>query len=198
MEDRVVSDQKEDFAAMLEASFQTKHLEKGELVEGVIVAIGTEVALIDVGGKGEAVLDVEELKNSDGEIEVAVGERIQAMVTSTAGGVKLSRKLVRGAATDRQLEDAFNSGLPVEGKVDRAVKGGYEVRIGKQRAFCPISQIDVRGADALAHEGNVYQFRIIEYKDGGRNIVVSRRVLLEEEQQANAAVMREKIVPELL
>jgi small subunit ribosomal protein S1 len=194
MEDCVVSDQEEDFAAMLEASFQTKHLERGESVEGVIVAIGAEVALIDVGGKGEAVLDIEELKNDEGEIEVAVGDRIQAMVTSTAGGVKLSRRLAGAAASNQQFEDAFHSGLPVEGKVDRAVKGGYEIRLGKQRAFCPISQIDVRGADALAHEGNVYQFRIIEYKDSGRNIVVSRRALLEEEQQANAAVMREKIV----
>src|ERR1019366_5451581 len=76
------------------------------------------------------------------------------------------------------------------------IKGGYEVRIGRQRAFCPFSQIDVRGADASAHEGHVYQFRIIEYKEGGSNIVVSRRALLEDEQRANAAEIRKKIVPD--
>jgi small subunit ribosomal protein S1 len=191
-----VSDpEEEDFAAMFEASLQANQLERGELVEGRIVAVGPEVALVDVGGKGEAVIDVAELKNTEGEIEVAVGDRIQAMVVSTTGGVTLSRRLAGAAASDRQFEDAFHSGLPVEGKVEREIKGGYEVRLGRNRAFCPISQIDVRGADAAAHQGNVYQFRIIEYKDGGSNIVVSRRALLEEEQRANAAAVREKIVP---
>jgi small subunit ribosomal protein S1 len=76
------------------------------------------------------------------------------------------------------------------------VKGGYEVRIGRHRAFCPMSQIDVtRSADPSAHEGCVYNFRIVEYKDGGRNTVVSRRALLEQEQQANAAQVRKSIVP---
>jgi small subunit ribosomal protein S1 len=190
-----VSDSEEDFASMFEASLQAKRLEKGELVEGRIVAIGPEVALVDVGGKGEAVIDIDELKNAEGEIEVAVGDPVQAMVVSTSGGLKLSRRLAGAAANDRQFEDAFHSGLPVEGKVERAVKGGYEVRIGRQRAFCPISQIDLRGADAAAHEGQVYQFRIIEYKEGGSNIVISRRALLEEEQRANAAEVRDKIVP---
>ena len=187
--------EEEDFAAMFEASLQAKRLDKGELVEGRIVAIGPEVALVDVGGKGEAVIEIAELKNADGEIEVAIGDRIQAMVVSTSGGLTLSRRLAGAAASDRQFEDAFHSGLPVEGKVEREVKGGYEVRIGRQRAFCPISQIDVRGADASAHEGHVYQFRIIEYKEGGSNIVVSRRALLEDEQRANAAEVRDKIVP---
>ncbi len=187
--------EEEDFAAMFEASLQTKQLEKGELVEGTIVSIGPEVALVDVGGKGEAVLNIDEVKNAEGQIEVSVGDRIQAMVLSTSGGITLSRRLAGAAASDRQFEDAFHSGLPVEGKVEREVKGGYEVRLGRNRAFCPISQIDVRGADAIPHAGNLYQFRIIEYKDGGKNIVISRRVLLEEEQQANAAAVREKIVP---
>ncbi len=187
--------EEEDFAAMFEASLQVRHLEKGETVEGRVVAIGPEVALIDVGGKGEAVLDVEELMNSEGRIEVAVGDPIQAMVVSTAGGVKLSRRLAGAAASLQQFEDAFHSGLPVEGKVEREIKGGYEVHLGRNRAFCPFSQIDVRSADPSAHIGSVYQFRIIEYKDGGKNIIVSRRVILEEEQQANAAAIREKIVP---
>ncbi len=193
--ERAVSDpEEEDFAAMFEASLQAKRLDKGELVEGSIVAIGPEVALVDVGGKGEAVIAIDELRNPDGEIEVALGDRIQAMVVSTSGGLTLSRRLLGAAASDRQLEDAFHSGLPVEGKVDREVKGGYEVRLGRQRAFCPISQIDARGADASAHAGHVYQFRIIEYKEGGSNIVVSRRALLEDEQRANAAEVRSKIV----
>jgi small subunit ribosomal protein S1 len=190
-----VTEPTDDFAAMFEASIQAKRIEKGQTLEGTIVAIGPEVALIDVGGKSEATIDVDELKDDEGDLEVAVGDRIQAMVVSTAGGLTLSRKLARGAATQRQLEDAFQTGLPVEGKVERAVKGGYEVRIARQRAFCPISQIDTLRTDPSAHEGRVYRFRIIEYKDGGKNLVVSRRALLEEEQRAGAAEVRRSIVP---
>src|SRR5438045_3707527 len=176
----------DDFAALFEASLKSKRIEQGQTIDGTIVAIGSEVAFVDVGGKGEATIDVAELKDDDGDLEVAVGDRIQAVVVSTTGGLTLSRKLARGAATERQLEDAFHTGLPVEGKVERAVKGGYEVRIARQRAFCPASQIDILRTDPAAHEGYVYKFRIIEYKEGGRNLVVSRRTLLEDEQRASA------------
>jgi small subunit ribosomal protein S1 len=192
-----VAEPEEDFATMFEASLQARRFERGETIDGTIIAIGPEVAFVNVGGKGEAEIDVDELKDADGRIEVAVGERIQAMVVSTEGGLTLSRKLARGAATDQQLEDAFRAGLPVEGKVERAVKGGYEVRIGRQRAFCPFSQIDiVRNTAPADHEGHVYTFRIIEYKEGGRNLIVSRRALQEEEQQARAAEIRQSIVPD--
>jgi hypothetical protein len=87
------------------------------------------------------------------------------------------------------------AGLPVEGKVERAVKGGYEVRIARHRAFCPISQIDtLRNTDPAGHLGRVYAFRIIEYKEGGKNLVVSRRALLEEEQRVRAVEIRRSIV----
>jgi small subunit ribosomal protein S1 len=190
-----VNEPEEDFAAMFEASERARRVAKGQIIEGTIVAIGAEAALVNVGGKSEAAIDIDELKDADGHLELKVGDRVRAMVVSTAGELKLSRRLALGAATARQLEDAFHSGLPVEGKVERAVKGGFEVRISRQRAFCPISQIDtVRHTDPAQHEGRVYKFRITEFKEGGRNVVVSRRVLLEEEQQANAAEVRKSIV----
>jgi small subunit ribosomal protein S1 len=190
-----VSEPEEDFAAMFEASLQTKRFQRGQTIEGTIVAIGPDVAFIDVGGKGEAMIEIAELKDAEGDLEVAVGDRIQAMVVSTEGGLTLSRTLALGAATARQLEDAFQAGLPVEGKVEKAVKGGYEVRIARHRAFCPISQIDIaRNTDPSEYEGRVYRFRIIEYKEGGKNLVVSRRILLEEEQRASAVEIRRSIV----
>src|SRR4026207_616955 len=95
VEERAVSEpeEEEDFAAMFEASLKAKRFEKGQTIEGTVVAIGSEVAFIDVGGKGEASIDIEELKDPDGRIEVAAGDRIQAVVVSTAGGLTLSRKL---------------------------------------------------------------------------------------------------------
>jgi small subunit ribosomal protein S1 len=194
-ESDVSEPEEEDFATMFAASEQARRIEKGRVIEGTVVAIGDESALVDVGGKSEAVIDIEELKDDDGDVEVAVGDRIQATVVSTAGGLKLSRKLALGAATARQLEDAFRAGLPVEGKVEREVKGGYEVRIARQRAFCPFSQIDiVKSTTPTQHIGKVYGFHITEYKDGGRSLVVSRRALLEEQQKANAAETRKSIV----
>jgi small subunit ribosomal protein S1 len=185
-----------DFAAMFEASTRARRLERGQTVEGTIVAIGPKVAFVDVGGKGEAEIGVAELKDADGDIEVSVGDRLQAIVVSTSGGVVLSRKGVRNASTQRELEDAYQSGLAVEGKVVSVVKGGYEIRIARERAFCPLSQIDiVRTEDPAVHVGRVYAFRIVEYKEGGRNVVVSRRRQLEEEQRVSSAAVRASIVP---
>src|SRR5688500_15675286 len=181
---------------MFEASVKARRVEQGQTIEGTIVAIGAEVALVSIGGKSEAQIDVAELKDEDGAIEVSIGDRLHAVVVSTKGGVILSRKGVRSAATQRELGNAFNAGLAVEGKVEGVNKGGYEVRIARERAFCPLSQIDiVRTADPAVHVGKTYTFRIIEYKDNGKSIVVSRRKQLEKEQQASADAVRRSIVP---
>jgi small subunit ribosomal protein S1 len=191
-----VSEQEEDFASMFEASVKARQFARGQIIEGTIVAFGPEVAFVNVGGKGEAEIDLEELKDADGRLEVAVGDRIQAKVVSTSGGIVLSRRGVRNAATQRELEDAFRAGLAVEGKVVKTIKGGFEVRLARERAFCPLAQIDiVRTTDPSVHEGRVYAFRIIEYKDGGKNVVVSRRKHLEEQQRAAAEDLRKSIVP---
>ena len=184
----------EDFAALFAASEQTKRLATGQTVEGTIVAIGPEFALVNVGSKGEASLAVNELTNDDGVVEARVGDRIQATIVSMVKGVTLSRRMQRGAATKRQIEDAFRAGLPVEGKVEAEVKGGYTVTIARQRAFCPHSQIDiVRQSDPAGHLGRVYAFRIIEYAEDGRKFVVSRRVLQEAEQKVRAEEIRRSL-----
>src|SRR5256885_139822 len=170
-----MTEEEDDFATLFEASVKARQFKQGQTIEGTIVSIGAEVALVSVGGKSEAQIDVAELKDEDGDIEVAIGDRIQAVVVSTSGGIVLSRKGVRNAATHRELENAFQAGLAVEGKVAGVNKGGYEIRIARERAFCPLSQIDIaRTADPAVHVGRTYTFRIIEYKDGGRSIVVSR------------------------
>ena len=205
-----MSDQEEDFAALFEASVKAKQFSRGQTIDGTIVAIGPKVALVSTGGKSEAEIDVAELKDADGDIEVNVGDRITAMVVSTSGGITLSRKGVRNAATQRELEDAFQAGLAVEGKVTQAVKGGFEVRIARgpstgsgspraqsrgERAFCPLSQIDIaRTEDPQVHVGKTYAFKVIEYKNGGKDVVLSRRKLLDEQQKAGAAEARKAIV----
>ena len=189
-------EQEEDFATMFEASVKARRFERGQTIEGTIVAFGPEVAFVSVGGKSEAQIALDELKDDEGDVEFSIGDRITAVVVSTSGGITLSRKNVRNAATQRELENAFQAGFAVEGKVESVNKGGYEVRIARERAFCPLSQIDiVRTADPAVHVGKTYAFRVIEYKDGGKSMVVSRRKQLEEEQRASADAVRASIVP---
>ncbi len=187
----------EDFASMLEESLEARSFETGETVEGRIVSVGRDVAFIDIGGKGEATIDLEELQDDEGDLDVEVGDFVQGVIVSTRGGIKLSHKLARGAATRERLQEAYRAGLPVEGKVDKAIRGGYEVRVAGQRGFCPISQIDKTFTeDPSVHEGEVYTFRITEFSEEGRNLnlVVSRRALLEEEEREQAEVVRRSIV----
>ncbi|MDQ3441295.1 MAG: S1 RNA-binding domain-containing protein, partial [Planctomycetota bacterium] len=82
-----MNEPEEDFATLFEASHKAKRFVKGQTIAGRIVAIGPEVAFVDVGGKGEAAIEIAELKDDEGNLEVAVGDRIQAMVTSTEGGL---------------------------------------------------------------------------------------------------------------
>jgi small subunit ribosomal protein S1 len=155
-------DDEEDFARLLEQSLQAKRYREGDSIEGRVVAIGDDVAFVDVGGKGEAVIDLAELKDEEGKLQVEVGHRVKAIVVSTAGGLKLSHRLARQAATREALRDAFESGLPVEGRVEAVIKGGYEIRFSGQRAFCPISQIDTTYTeDPAVHVGRVYLFRVV-------------------------------------
>jgi len=191
--------EEENFARLLEESLAPKSYQEGETVSGTIVAVGAEVAFVDVGGKGEATIALEELVDPDSDAEVKVGDTVQAVVVSTAGGLRLSHKLARGAATRQRLGDAYRAGLPVEGRVEKTIKGGYEVRIGGQRAFCPISQIDSGfTAEPEIHVGQTYTFRIVEYKEEGKDLVVSRREFLAEEEKERADEIRRAVVPDAI
>src|SRR5882672_10225225 len=190
------SEENAEFARMLEESLAPKFHREGDTVEGTIVAVGPEVAFVNIGGKGEATIDIGELADPDSDVQVKVGDSVRAVVVSTVGGLKLSHKLARGTATRQRLTAAFRAGLPVEGRVEKAIKGGYEVRVGGQRAFCPISQIDSSfNADPSVHVGQAYTFRIIECKEDGKELVVSRRVLLQEEEGERAEEIRRAAVP---
>ncbi len=174
----------------------TRSFDVGQSVEGLIVAIESESAFIDIGGKGEATMSLDELRGESGEIEVHVGDRVKAMVVSTGTDLVLSRKMALGAAAREQIQAAFSSGLPVDGRIESVNKGGYEVRIAGQRAFCPMGQIDiVRTEEPAKHVGRVYTFRIIELREGGKNLVVSRRSILEEEAREKAREVMRTVVP---
>ncbi len=170
-----------------------KKLVEGQVVNGTIAGITPDVVLVSIGGKSEAIMDLKEL---DGE---KVGDRIEAVVVKAAPDVRLSRKLAIGHRTKQELRAAAEAKIPVAGKVSARNKGGFEVMIGGAhglRAFCPVSQVDVVRHDEAALAGFVgktFDFRVLEYSEDGRRVVVSRAALLKEELDAKAAETREKI-----
>jgi small subunit ribosomal protein S1 len=192
---------REDFASMLEESFQaqpsqTQTFEIGQSVEGPIVAMGHDAAFVDIGGKGEATISLEELRDDDGTVKAKVGDRVKALIVSVGTNLEISRKLAQGAAGREQLAAAHKAGLPVDGRVEKVNKGGYEVRISGQRGFCPMSQIGTdRSVEPEEHLNKTYAFRILEIKDGGKDVVVSRRAILEEEAREIAREVMKKVIP---
>lgn len=160
-------------------------LSPGQRVSVRVVAITGDTVFVSTGSKVDGIVDREELE-VDGELSVQVGGMLDLyVVTVSPQEVKLS-KILRGAGSLSALEEAKEAGLPVEGRVTGQVKGGYAVDIMKRRAFCPASQIDLRQPeDPESPVGKAYPFLITRLEKGGRNIVVSRRTLLEREQAEN-------------
>jgi len=189
--------QEEDFAAMLEQSLvKRQKLEPGQMVEAKIVKISGEWVFLDLGGKGEGYLDRKEVLNESGAVTVHEGDVLRAYYLSTKNNELLfTTRIGTGAAARNQLEDAWRGGVPVEGAVAKEVKGGFEVRIGTARAFCPFSQMGLRrGEDRTSCVGQTLTFLITEYGEGGRNIVVSRRPIVEEEQRKQRHALRETLL----
>ena len=176
----------EDFAAMLEQSLvKRQKLEPGQMVEAKVVKVSDDWVFLDLGGKGEGYIDRKELLDESGAPTVKEGDTIRAYYLSTKNNELLfTTRIGSGPGVQNQLEDAARSGVPVDGTVAKEIKGGFEVRIGTARAFCPFSQMGIgRGEDKAAWIGRSLQFKIIEYGERGRNIVVSRRPILEEERE---------------
>src|SRR6266508_3199035 len=185
----------EDFATLFARHQAGPGLERGQVVKGRIIQITGEHVFVDVGGKGEAWIDRGELTDDEGRLRVAVGDEVEATVVSTGEEVRLSHKLRQGAQAREAVEMAAQSGIPVEGKVVAVIKGGYEVTVAGLRAFCPMSQMDLRRVDAPeALVGRVLEFRISRYAEQVRNIVLTRRALLEEQAAKAAEETMRKVV----
>jgi small subunit ribosomal protein S1 len=195
-----MADQDEDFAAMLaESERDTPKAKKrprvGDQITGKVISVGKDAVFVDVGGKAEGVIERSEVSDPDGKLLVKIGDSIEARVVADAGGVLTLRvKLGRGPEARAELQQAQELGIPVEGTVTELVKGGVAVDVAGVRGFCPASQVDARFVDDLAvYVGQRLTFRITRYEP--RNLVLSRRVLLEEENAKRALETRKKLEP---
>ena len=186
----------DDFASMYEKSFAGIATYKpGQMVETHILSISKDTVFLQLSGKSEGILEREELTDKDGKLTVQVGDSIKAYFLQAKNGEMLFTTRIAGdKAGPEMLEQAYQNQIPVEGLVEKEVKGGFEIKIGETRAFCPHSQMGQKRSDNAAdYVGKHLSFRITEYKENGRNILVSNRVFHEEARQVNKAALKEKL-----
>lgn len=193
--------QDEDFAAMFEATPKApgargaRRVKPGQLVEGTVVELGAENVFVDIGAKSEARIERTQLVDKQGNLKVAVGDKVRATVASANHeGVVLIVQFGKGGIDVHALELARDSGVPVEGTVSKAVKAGLEVEIGGVRAFCPASQLDLGFVQDLeVFVGQKHFFKVLEIRDSGRSVVVSRKAVLKDERENQAKAVRERL-----
>jgi len=191
--------EEESFAAMFAAS-QSKsgRLKPGEQTQAKVLHVSGDWIFLDIGQKGEGVLERRELADAEGNLVVAPGDIITAWFTGgERGELRFTTKIGGVGAADRSLiEDAWRAGIPVEGSVEKEVKGGFEVKIGSNRAFAPYSQMSLRRiTDSASFIGKKLKFMILEYAEGGRNLIVSHRAILEEEAAREKELLKESLHP---
>lgn len=194
-----MSSEDEDFAAMFAASDgnkRTKRPKAGDLVSGKIVSVGKDAVFVDLGGKAEGAISRAEVSDGEGKLLVKIGDTVEARVTGDAGGVlELRVKLGgRGPQASAELQQAFELQIPIEGTVTEVIKGGVSVDVAGTRGFVPASQMDARFVEDLTQfVGRKFAFRITRYE--ARNLVLSRRALLEEENEKLALETRKNLIP---
>ncbi len=186
-----------DFASMLQEAAgkgqgrTSIRLRPGQAVTGTVVQVGHDSVFVDVGTTAEGRIDRRELEDDSGQVKVQPGDTLKASVVSVDDvlGPRLTVAFGkgRGRLDEGALETARDGRLPVEGVVGAAVKGGVEVRVLGARAFCPASQLGTEFvADLASLEGQTLEFLITEVKNGGRDVIVSRKALLLEGQKQKA------------
>jgi small subunit ribosomal protein S1 len=175
------------FAELFASSPETpgRRFSAGEAVSGTVVKISGDTVFIDLGGKSEGMADLAEFRDGEGNVTVKEGQTLELRVASTRDGIHLTKGIkVQGAEALEILRDAQRNQVPVEGRVAAVNKGGFEVDLAGVRAFCPVSQIELQYCDhPEKHVNQRYSFRIMEIRERGRDVLVSRRALLQEEQE---------------
>jgi len=178
-------DEPEDFQTLYEESLKT--LEEGQILRGIVVDITPDHVTVDVGYKSEGQIPMQEFLKRDRKVDVKVGDRIDVLLErkeSEEGLLTLSKEKADKIKVWKDISRSCREGEVIEGEIVGKVKGGLSVDIGRIQAFLPGSQIDlkpIRNLDALI--GQRLKFKVIKFNRKRNNIVLSRRVLLDEERK---------------
>lgn len=172
-----------------------KGFEIGEEIETTVVQISGDTVFIDLGLKSEGFIDKAEFTDADGNCSVKEGDKIKVYyVSSKRDELHFTTKLKGENADVSVLESAWKSELPVEGHVEKEIKGGFEVKLGQTRAFCPYSQMGYKNRqEPSAYIGRTIPFVITEFKNEGKNIIVSNRKLEEKAENDKVNSLADKL-----
>jgi small subunit ribosomal protein S1 len=187
----------ESFASMFEESLTRKEMRAGELITAQVVRIEQSMVVVNAGLKSESFIPVEEFKDANGAIEVAVGDFITVAIESLENGygeTRLSREKAKRLAAWIDLEQAMEEGRIVEGYVSGKVKGGLTAMVNGIRAFLPGSLVDIRPVkDTTPYENKTMELKVIKLDRKRNNVVVSRRAVLETSQGADREAMMQNL-----
>jgi small subunit ribosomal protein S1 len=187
----------ESFAELFEQSIASQRIRPGTILNGLIVEVGQDYVIVNVGLKSEAVIPADQFKNEKGEIEVVVGETVEVALDSVedgSGETRLSREKAKRARTWTRLETAFEKQEIVIGIITGRVKGGFTVEIDNVRAFLPGSLVDVRPVrDPSYLENKPLEFKVIKLDQKRNNVVVSRRAVVEQEYSAERSALLDNL-----
>jgi len=187
----------ESFAQLFEQSLASQRIRPGQILSGLVVDVGDDMVIVNVGLKSEAVIPVEQFKNERGEIEVKAGDTVEVALDSVEDGTgetRLSREKAKRARTWTRLEDAFSKAEIVVGIITGRVKGGFTVEIEHVRAFLPGSLVDVRPVRDTAYlENKPLEFKVIKLDQKRNNVVVSRRAVVEQEFSAERTALMDNL-----
>jgi small subunit ribosomal protein S1 len=187
----------ESFAQLFEQSIANQRIRPGMILTGLVVDVGDDMVIVNVGLKSEAVIPLEQFKNERGEIEVKAGDSIEVALDAMEDGTgetRLSREKAKRARTWTRLEESFNKSEIVTGTITGRVKGGFTVEIDNVRAFLPGSLVDVRPVRDTAYlEGKSLEFKVIKLDQKRNNVVVSRRAVVEQEFSAERSALMDNL-----
>jgi len=187
----------ENFAELFEESLKTIETRPGSIIKGTIVAVNKDNVIVDAGLKSESVIDINQFKNTAGEVEVVVGDEIDVALDATDDGFGetiLSREKAKRHEAWQVLEKAYEEKETVIGVINGKVKGGFTVEVSNIRAFLPGSLVDVRPVRDTAHlEGKDLEFKVIKLDQKRNNVVVSRRAVIEAEGSAERDELLESL-----
>ena len=187
----------ESFAELFEQSIASQRIRPGTILNGLIVEVGQDFVIVNVGLKSEAVIPADQFKNEKGEIEVTVGESVEVALDSVedgSGETRLSREKAKRARTWTRLEQSFEKQEIVTGIITGRVKGGFTVELDNVRAFLPGSLVDVRPVrDPSYLENKPLEFKVIKLDQKRNNVVVSRRAVVEQEYSAERSALLDNL-----
>ena len=189
-------EQEQSFAAMLDAYSPglEADINIGDKISGKIISIGKESVFVDTGTKIDGVVEKAELLDKDQQLPYQEGDVLELYIVALSEDEIRLSKAVSGIGGYQMLKEAYEKSVPVEGRISETCKGGFRVDVLQRKAFCPISQVDINYVEEPADfVGQTMDFLIVTLEEKGKNIVISRRRLLEQEQEKSRKAFYETL-----